>query len=135
MGRVVRSSTAAGVASSGLSDSQAAALPTDGTVYSITNLGSGFANVYEAIPNADGTAASSITDTLVTPFGDVNVGVVTPTAVAANGVGNFIGGSAEGGGLQTIGDLPTHHGGAAFARRDRFASCGGAANWITPAPP
>jgi hypothetical protein len=58
---------------SGLSDSQAAALPTDGTVYSITNLGSGFANVYEAIPNADGTAASSITDTLVTPFGDVNV--------------------------------------------------------------
>jgi hypothetical protein len=58
---------------SGLSDSQAAALPTDGTVYSITNLGSGFANVYEAIPNADGTAASSITDTLVTPFGNVNV--------------------------------------------------------------
>ena len=58
---------------SGLSDSQAAALPADGTVYSITNLGSGFANVYEAIPNADGTAASSITDTLVTPFGDVNV--------------------------------------------------------------
>ena len=55
---------------SGVSDS---ALPTDGTVYSITNLGSGFANVYEAIPNADGTAASSITDTLVTPFGDVNV--------------------------------------------------------------
>ena len=58
---------------SGLSDSQAAALPTDGTVYSITNLGSGLANVYEAIPNADGTAASSITDTLVTPFGNVNV--------------------------------------------------------------
>jgi hypothetical protein len=55
---------------SGVSDS---ALPTDGTVYSITNLGSGFANVYEAIPNADGTAAASITDTLVTPFGDVNV--------------------------------------------------------------
>jgi hypothetical protein len=58
---------------SGLTESQAAALPTDGTVYSITNLGSGYANVYEAIPNADGTAASSITDTLVTPFGDVNV--------------------------------------------------------------
>ncbi len=58
---------------SGLTDSQAAALPTDGTVYSITNLGSGYANVYEAIPNADGTASSSITDTLVTPFGDVNV--------------------------------------------------------------
>ena len=56
-----------------MSEVQAALLPTDGTVYSITNLGSGFANVYEAIPNADGTAASSITDTLVTPFGDVNV--------------------------------------------------------------
>jgi hypothetical protein len=55
---------------SGVSDS---ALPTDGTVYSITNLGSGFANVYEAIPNADGTAAANITDTLVTPFGNVNV--------------------------------------------------------------
>src|SRR5690625_5350283 len=39
-------------------------LPTDGTVYSITNIGGGFANVYEAVPNADGTAASRITDTL-----------------------------------------------------------------------
>ena len=58
---------------SGLTESQAAALPTDGTVYSITNLGSGYANVYEAIPNADGTAAANITDTLVTPFGNVNV--------------------------------------------------------------
>jgi hypothetical protein len=58
---------------SGLTASQEAALPTDGTVYSITNLGSGYANVYEAIPNADGTAASSITDTFVTPFGDINV--------------------------------------------------------------
>jgi hypothetical protein len=60
-------------AASGLSASQTAELPTDGTVFSITNLGSGYANVYEAIPNADGTAASSITDTFVTPFGDINV--------------------------------------------------------------
>jgi hypothetical protein len=80
---------------SGLSDSQAAALPTDGTVYSITNLGSGFANVYEAIPNADGTAASSITDTLVTPFGDVNVptsyDAIAPLnpATALEALGNF----------------------------------------------
>jgi hypothetical protein len=58
---------------SGLTDSQAAELPDDGTVYSITDLGGGFANVYEADPNADGTAASSITDTLVTPFGNFNV--------------------------------------------------------------
>jgi hypothetical protein len=48
-------------------------LPDAGTVYSITNLGSGYANVYEAVPNADGTAASSITDTLVTPFGNLDV--------------------------------------------------------------
>jgi hypothetical protein len=58
---------------SGLTDSQAAELPDDGSVYSITNFGSGYANVYEAIPNADGTAASSITDTLVTPFGNFDV--------------------------------------------------------------
>lgn len=57
-------------AADGLTDSQAAELPADGTVYSITNLGGGFYNVYEAVPNADGTAASSITDTLVTPFGN-----------------------------------------------------------------
>jgi hypothetical protein len=49
------------------------ALPAVGTIYSVTGLGSGIENVYEAIPNADGTAASSITDTLVTPMGNINV--------------------------------------------------------------
>jgi hypothetical protein len=48
-------------------------LPDVGTVYSFTNLGSGWANVYEAVPNADGTAASQITDTLVTPFGNFDI--------------------------------------------------------------
>jgi hypothetical protein len=57
----------------GLTDSQAAELPADGTVYSVTNLGSGYANVYEAVPNADGTAASTITDTLVPPFGNIDL--------------------------------------------------------------
>jgi hypothetical protein len=33
----------------------------------------GYANVYEAVPNADGTAAATITDTLVTPFGNFDV--------------------------------------------------------------
>lgn len=49
------------------------ALPTVGTIYSVTDLGSGFENLYEATPNAAGTAASNITDTLVTPFGNFNV--------------------------------------------------------------
>ncbi|MEB3024025.1 hypothetical protein [[Mycobacterium] crassicus] len=54
----------------GLTATQLAELPADGTVYSITNIGGGFANVYEAVPNAGGTAASKITDTLLTPFGN-----------------------------------------------------------------
>lgn len=65
----VASSTAA----DGLTAAQAAELPADGTVYSITNLGGGFANVYVAVPNADGTAASSITNTFVTPFGNFDL--------------------------------------------------------------
>ncbi len=59
-------------AADGLSDAQTAELPVQGTVYSITQIG-GFTNVYEAIPNADGTAASSITDTLITPFGSYDL--------------------------------------------------------------
>jgi hypothetical protein len=51
----------------------ASELPTDGTVYSVTNLGGGFYNVYQAVPNADGDAADSITDTFVTPFGSFDV--------------------------------------------------------------
>jgi hypothetical protein len=60
-------------AADGLTDSETAELPAVGTVYSVTDFGSGFTNVYEAIPNADGTAASSITDTLITPFGNVDL--------------------------------------------------------------
>ncbi|AEF37592.1 MULTISPECIES: hypothetical protein [Mycobacteriaceae] len=43
-------------AASGLTDAQLADPPTLGTVYSVTDLG-WFTNVYEAIPNADGTSA------------------------------------------------------------------------------
>ncbi len=60
-------------AAKGLTAAQAALLPADGTVYSVTDLAKGWTNVYEAIPNADGTAASHITDTLFTPFGDVDL--------------------------------------------------------------
>jgi hypothetical protein len=42
-------------------------LPTVGSVYDVFNLGSGYENVYTAIPGG------SVTDTLVTPSGDVNL--------------------------------------------------------------
>jgi hypothetical protein len=47
-------------------------LPADGTVYDVFNLGNGIENVYEAVPGVSG-AADTITDTLVTPFGDINL--------------------------------------------------------------
>jgi hypothetical protein len=47
------------------------ALPVDGSVYDVLNLG-GLENVYTAIPGVDG-AADTITDTLVTPFGNVDL--------------------------------------------------------------
>src|ERR1700728_4067826 len=47
-------------------------LPTVGSVYDAFNLGNGYENVYTAIPGA--TAGSdTVTDTLVTPFGNVNL--------------------------------------------------------------
>ena len=50
----------------------AASLPTVGSVYDAFNLGNGYENVYTAIPGVDG-AADTVTDTLVTPFGNVNL--------------------------------------------------------------
>jgi hypothetical protein len=47
-------------------------LPTVNSVYDVFNLGSGIENVYTAIPGAAG-AADTITDTLVTPFGNVDL--------------------------------------------------------------
>ena len=54
-----------------LGDTPVADLPTDGTVYDVLNLG-GLENVYTAIPGVDG-GADTITDTLVTPFGNVDL--------------------------------------------------------------
>ena len=48
-----------------------AELPTDGSVYDVLNLG-GLENVYTAIPGLDG-APDTVTDTLVTPFGNVDL--------------------------------------------------------------
>ncbi len=47
-------------------------LPTSGTVYDVFNLGDGIENVYTAVPGVDG-AADTVTDTLVTPWGDLNL--------------------------------------------------------------
>jgi hypothetical protein len=44
-------------------------LPTVGSVYDVFNLGNGYENIYTATPGADGT----VTDTLVTPTGDINL--------------------------------------------------------------
>lgn len=54
------------------SGATAADLPAVGTVYDVANFGNGFENIYTDIPGADG-AANTITDTLVTPFGDFNI--------------------------------------------------------------
>ncbi len=47
-------------------------LPTVGSVYDVFNLGDGIENVYTAIPGVSG-AADTVTDTLVTPWGDLNL--------------------------------------------------------------
>jgi hypothetical protein len=52
---------------------QTAALPAGGTVYDAFNLGNGWENVYIATPTV-GSTSGTVTDTLVTPFGNVNLG-------------------------------------------------------------
>ena len=47
-------------------------LPAVGSVYDSFNLGNGYDNVYTAIPGASG-GADTVTDTLVTPYGNVNL--------------------------------------------------------------
>jgi hypothetical protein len=47
-------------------------LPAVGSVYDALNLGNGYENIYTATPGANG-AADSVTDTLVTPNGDINL--------------------------------------------------------------
>jgi hypothetical protein len=50
----------------------AADLPTVGSVYDAFNLGNGYENVYTDIPSTTG-GADTITDTLITPMGNVNL--------------------------------------------------------------
>jgi hypothetical protein len=53
-------------------DASASDLPTEGSVYDVFNVGDGIENVYTAIPGAAG-AADTVTDTLVTPFGNIDL--------------------------------------------------------------
>jgi hypothetical protein len=55
-----------------LAGSDAANTPTVGSVYDAFNFGDGIENVYTAVPGVDG-GADTITDELVTPWGDFNL--------------------------------------------------------------
>jgi hypothetical protein len=67
-------------AASGDTSAETAALPAKGDVYDVLNLGHGYENVYTATPGTDGT----VTDTLVTPFGDENLSSLFADINAAN---------------------------------------------------
>src|SRR3984957_16926195 len=54
-------------------DASASDLPTVGSVFDTFNFGDGIENVYTAIPGVDG-AADTVTDTLVTPLGNIDLG-------------------------------------------------------------
>jgi hypothetical protein len=56
----------------GLTSGSLSALPAGGTIYDVTNFGSGYENIYTDVPGAAG-AAGTVTDTFVTPFGDENL--------------------------------------------------------------
>jgi hypothetical protein len=60
-------------------------LPTVGSVYDALNLGGGFENIYTAIPGTAG-GADTVTDTLVTPFGNVNLDSLFGSIDAAAGL-------------------------------------------------
>jgi hypothetical protein len=57
----------------------AADLPAKGSVYDVFNLGHGIANVYTATPGTDGT----VTDTLITPFGHIDLSALVSGIDAA----------------------------------------------------
>jgi len=61
----------------------ASQLPTTGTVYDVLNLGGGFYNVYVATPDA-GDTDGTVTDTLVTPFGNMDLSAMFADMNAAN---------------------------------------------------
>jgi len=78
-------------------------LPTVGSVYDAFNFGDGIENVYTAIPGVDG-AADTVTDTLVTPFGDFNLDSLVAGIDAAAWLDP---GNAFTGGLDLAGEAAT----------------------------
>lgn len=73
-------------------------LPTEGSVYDVFNIGGGIENVYTAIPGVDG-GADTVTDTLVTPFGNLNLDslVAGIDAVSALNPGDAFGAAVDAG--------------------------------------
>ena len=68
-------------------DGVTSGLPTVGSVYDGFNLGNGYENVYTATPDVttDGvTAPGTVTDTLVTPYGNINLDSLFGTVNYAN---------------------------------------------------
>lgn len=76
---------ATATAAAGDTSAQSAALPSVGSVYDVFNLGDGYENVYTAIPGVSG-AADTVTDTFVTPFGNVNLDSLFGAVDAAAGL-------------------------------------------------
>jgi hypothetical protein len=85
-----------------LGDTPVADLPTEGSVYDVLNLG-GLENVYTAIPGVAG-GADTITDTLVTPFGNVDL---SSLFAGLDAVSALDPGAAFGSGLDVATDAAT----------------------------
>ncbi len=70
-------------AAAGDTTTQLADLPANGTVLDAFNLGNGYENVYTATPDV-GSTSGTVTDTLVTPYGNVNLDSLFGNVNAAN---------------------------------------------------
>jgi hypothetical protein len=97
-----------------LGDTPLSDLPTDGSVYDVLNLGGGIENVYTAIPGATG---DTVTDTLVTPFGNLDLGSLFGGIDAASALDP---GAAFGSGL----DVAAEAAGSAASAIDPLAFLG-----------
>jgi hypothetical protein len=73
------------VASGTPADGATTALPTDGSVYDVFNLGNGYENEYTDIVSSTG-GADTVNDTLVTPFGNINLDSLFGSVDAAAGL-------------------------------------------------